>query len=144
MTGTTSAQAGRLEPRRRGGVELRGGGIGHPLLGLIPGQLQVAGRRAVLAAVREVERQRFGRSARLAFQRLGDAAVQPPPPRCRQAVFDCLPDQLVGEPVPVRPILGQQPGLQRRLHRLQYLLVVTAGDLGQQRKRHDPARDRGD
>ena len=136
--------AGHLEPGGRGGVELRGGGVGHPLLGLVPGQLQVAGRRAVLAALREVERQRFGRRARLVLQRLADAAVQPPPPGGRQAVLDRLPDQVVGEPVPVRPVLGQQPGLQRRLHRLQHLLVVTAGDLGQQRVRHDPARHRGD
>ena len=136
--------AGHLEPGGRSGVELRGGGVGHPLLGLVPGQLQVAGRRAVLAAVREVERQRFGRRARLVLQRLADAAVQPPPPGGRQAVLDRLPDQVVGEPVSVRPVLGQQPGLQRRLHRLQHLLVVTAGDLGQQRVRHDLARHRGD
>ena len=50
----------------------------------------------------------------------------------------------MGEPVPVWPVLGQQPGLQRRLHCLQHLLVVAAGDLGQQRVEHDPARYRGD
>src|SRR5262249_47242818 len=92
------------------GVELRGGGVGHPSLGLIPGQLQVAGRRAVLAGLREVERQRFGRRARLVLQRLADAAVQPPPPRGRQAALPPLPDQVAGGPAPPPgPRLGPAP-----------------------------------
>lgn len=49
----------------------------------------------------------------------------------------------MAKPVPVRTVLGQQPGRQRRLHRLEHLVFTVAGNLGQQGVRHHPASHRG-
>ena len=61
----------------------------------------------------------------------GGPAVQPGPAELGQALVQGVPDQVVREPDPARRGLGQQPGEQPSLDRVQQHVLPCPGHVGE-------------
>ena len=106
--------------------------VGEPLLGLLGGEAQVAGRLGgVGAGFGEVVGKGRDLARVMPFDGLGGAGVQPGAAQPGQAVVEGVADQGVGEPDPACAGFGHQAGEQPGLDRVQQHVLLGAGDVGE-------------